>query len=188
MFLEEETGSWRRRLAHGSFCTMEKEVCSWRRWHVSGGGDRLLEEDTGDRLLEEETSSWKLLHDGKGGMFSEKVARFWKRRQALGGGYWRQADYWRRWHVSGGGDRLLEEDIGDRLLEEETGTWKLLYGREGGMFLEEKKSDCWTSWKVARGEGRLLEKVAGSWRRRRQALGGGCRLLMSDYYNGLTPI
>ena len=64
--------------------------------------------------------------------------------------------------------------------------WSLAHGR--GKIEQEEKLGSWTSWKVARGEGRLLEKVAGSWRRRRQALGGGCRLLMSDYYNGLTPI
>ena len=56
----------------------------------------------------------------------------------------------------------MEEDIGDRLLEEETGTWKLLHGREGGMFLEEK-ADCWRRWQVpGGGGGRHLEEDVGS--------------------------
>ena len=60
MFLEEETGSWRRtlatgswrrRLAHGSFCMVEKEVCSWRRRQTAGEGGRFLEE--------EEAGTWR---------------------------------------------------------------------------------------------------------------------------------
>ena len=86
----------------------------WTRRYVLGEGGS---------FLEEETSSWgRILATGR---LLEEVARFWRRRQALGGEYLRQALRGGEWLMEASVRWRRRYALGEgRLLEKVAGSWR----------------------------------------------------------------